>query len=63
MRWFNRRKCPQPSFKDRVLCSETITPNGRRIAEQILEGDTLIIERLCNIIGEIDSRSRFQKPQ
>jgi len=57
MRWFLPR--PRLSFKEKAMLSGFLSPNGRKVAEEILEGDSLIIERLCNIIGDLQA----QKPQ
>lgn len=57
MRWLRPRS--RLSFKEKAMLSGFLSPNGRKIAEEILEGDNLLIERLCNIIGDLQA----QKPQ
>jgi len=57
MRWFRRRnKRPAMSNKTRVLLSQHLLPEGRSVAEALMEEDGIMLERLFNYIGALESR-------
>ena len=57
MRWFRRRnKRPAMSNKTRVLLSQHLRPEGRPVAEALMEEDGVMLERLFNYIGDLEGR-------
>lgn len=57
MRWFRRRnKRPAISNKTRVLLSQHLRPEGRPVAEALMEEDGVMLERLFNYIGDLEGR-------
>lgn len=55
MRFFGKSK-PRMSNRDRVLFSRHLRPEGRPVAEQLMEEDGVMLERLFNYIGELEGR-------
>ena len=55
MRFFRKRK-PRMSNRDRVLLSSHLRPEGRPVAEVLMEEDGVMLERLFNYIGALEAR-------
>ena len=53
MRLFRKNK-PRMSNRDRVLLSRHLRPEGRPVAEELMEEDGVMLERLFNYIGKLD---------
>lgn len=49
MKFFN-------SSKERVLDSASLTDSGRRIAEELMKPEGLVLERLFNFLGDLEDR-------
>lgn len=56
MRWFRNYKKPVISNKTRVLLSQHLRPEGRPVAEALMEEDGVMLERLFNYIGTLEGR-------
>ena len=44
------------SSKERVLDSASLTDSGRRIAEELMKPEGLVLERLFNFLGDLEDR-------
>jgi hypothetical protein len=55
MRFFRKNK-PRMSNRDRVLFSRYLLPEGRPVAEELMEEDGVMLERLFNYIGALEAR-------
>lgn len=57
MRWFRRpNRKSVISSKTRVLLSQHLRPEGRPVAEALMEEDGVMLERLFNYIGDLEGR-------
>jgi hypothetical protein len=55
MRFFRKNKS-RMSNRDRVLSSRYLLPEGRPVAEEVMEEDGVMLERLFNYIGDLEGR-------
>lgn len=53
---FFRKSKPRMSNRDRVLLSRYLRPEGRPVAEELMEEDGVMLERLFNYIGDLEGR-------
>jgi hypothetical protein len=53
---FFRKSKPRISNRERVLLSEYLRPEGRPVAEALMEEDGVMLERLFNYIGALEGR-------
>lgn len=51
-----RKTKPRMSNRDRVLLSRYLHPEGRPVAEALMEEDGVMLERLFNYIGKLEGR-------
>ena len=51
-----RKPKSRMSNRDRVLFSRYLRPEGRPVAEALMEEDGVMLERLFNYIGELEGR-------
>lgn len=51
-----REPRPRMSNRDRVLLSRHLRPEGRPVAEKLMEEDGVMLERLFNYIGDLEGK-------